>query len=224
MVERRALTPAQARAFYDRLGARQDVQSFYEDRALAALIRYSRFEEVDSVLEFGCGTGRFAARLLSKVLPPGARYLRMDISETMVRIARGRLKAEHAEVMLSDGSVRLPAGKGEFARFVSTYVLDLLGKRDIAALLDEAHRILAADGRLCIVSLTFGKGLLSGIISSVWNAVYSLSPQLVGGCRPLHLTEFVRDDGWRVAHREVVSSFGVSSEVLVALPFIKPLE
>ncbi len=39
---------------------------------------------------------------------------------------------------------RFGARSGAFERFASNYVLDLLA---------EAHRLLAADGRLCLVSL-----------------------------------------------------------------------
>lgn len=41
-------------------------------------------------------------------------------------------------------------------------------------------------------------------------------PELVGGCRPVELLDFVSSPDWRVEFRDVVSSFGLSSEVLVA--------
>ena len=53
-----------ARAFYDRFGKKQDCQSFYEDPALDELIAHASFEDARSVFEFGCGTGKFAARIL----------------------------------------------------------------------------------------------------------------------------------------------------------------
>jgi ubiquinone/menaquinone biosynthesis C-methylase UbiE len=49
-------------------------------------------------------------------------------------------------VELSDGSPRLPAGDGEYDRFVSTYVLDLLSAADTVDLLAEAHRVLRPGG------------------------------------------------------------------------------
>ena len=63
------LTHDEARRVYDRIGAGQDSQAFYEDRATRLLIRHGAFERARSVLEFGCGTGRFAARLLARHLP-----------------------------------------------------------------------------------------------------------------------------------------------------------
>jgi ubiquinone/menaquinone biosynthesis C-methylase UbiE len=80
----RTLTTAQAKAFYDRFGARQDAQSFYEDRAIDVLVVHGVFSTATSVFEFGCGTGRFAKRLLAQALPPEARYMGVDVSSAMV--------------------------------------------------------------------------------------------------------------------------------------------
>ncbi|RMD62955.1 class I SAM-dependent methyltransferase, partial [Candidatus Parcubacteria bacterium] len=49
------LSYQQAKAFYDRLGKKQDWQRFYEDVATAALLRNGEFDKASAVLEFGCG-------------------------------------------------------------------------------------------------------------------------------------------------------------------------
>ena len=85
------LDRGQVRAFYDRFGARQDAQAFYEDAALTELVLHADFEAAGRVYELGCGTGRFARRLLERHLPDGATYLGVDLSATMVELARGRL-------------------------------------------------------------------------------------------------------------------------------------
>ncbi len=214
----RTFTAAQAKAFYDRFGAKQDAQGFYEDRALASLMAHAAFDTANSVFEFGCGTGRFAERLLTEALPPDARYVGVDISSTMVRIARERLRrwSDRVEVRLSDGSTKLPVPDGSFDRFVSNYVLDLLSKDDISTVLAEAARILSEDGLLCLVSLTYGQGPFSRLVSSAWKQVHAFRPQLVGGCRPIRLLDFLPAKRWRLTCREVVSTFGISSEVVVA--------
>lgn len=45
-----------ARRFYDRFGAKQDGQGFYENAALNVLIQHGGFSDAQSVLEIGCGT------------------------------------------------------------------------------------------------------------------------------------------------------------------------
>ncbi len=216
--EERTLTVGEAKDFYDGFGARQDHQGFYEDRALATLVKHAGFESAKAVFEFGCGTGRFAESLMSGPLPDEARFLGLDVSETMVGLARERLRRwpERAEVMVSDGSTKLPVPDSGFDRFVSSYVFDLLSEEDIRGVFAEADRVLSRNGRLCLVSLTYGERLLPGLVSAVWKQVHRLRPQLVGGCRPVRLASYLPANRWRILHRETVVSFGISSEVLVA--------
>jgi ubiquinone/menaquinone biosynthesis C-methylase UbiE len=212
------LSTEQARRVYDRIGALQDTQAFYEDRAVESLVRHGRFETAERVLEFGCGTGRFAFRLLSHHLPEGARYRALDLSPTMVRLSRERLAAfgDRVEVVLTDGSPPTAEPAASRDRFVSNYVLDLLSEDAIAAVLREAHRILEPGGLLCLVGLSTGCGALSRSVSSLWSRVHALRPALLGGCRPLELAARVLPTQWHIHHHEKLSPFGVTSEVVVA--------
>ena len=85
------LTPKEAKAFYDRLGARQDWQGFYENPARRDLVAHAGFETAAAVFEFGCGTGRFAAQLLGDHLPGHCSYAAVDVSGPMVGLARRHL-------------------------------------------------------------------------------------------------------------------------------------
>lgn len=214
----RTFSPPEARAVYDRIGALQDTQRFYEDRALAVLVAHGRFDQARAVFELGCGTGRLAERLLARAAPPGCRYVGVDISATMVRLATARLGrwAPRAQVRPTDGALPLPEPDGSFDRFVSTYVLDLLSEGDIHAVLADAHRLLEPGGRLCVVSLTEGDRPLTRLVSRLWRAIHAASPKLLGGCRPIRLLDFLPASRWRLEHHEIVSAFGISSEVVVA--------
>ena len=138
------LSREQARRVYDRIGSRQDTQAFYEDHATEDLIRHAELGAAHRVLELGCGTGRFAFRLLSHHLPPDAHYRALDISPSMVRLAQERLApfGSRAEVVLTDGSPPRAEPAASRDRFLSTYVLDLLAEEDIVEVIGQAHRIL----------------------------------------------------------------------------------
>jgi len=207
-----------AKRFYDRFGAKQDKQGFYEDTALDALISNSTFSDARAVLEIGCGTGKFAKRLLSDNMSASARYIGIDISETMVALAKRRLKpwADRAEVHVSDGGVCFADFGVSFDRVIFTYVFDLLSVEDIAKALIAAHAVTRTGGLLCAAGLTRGTDALSRATSSVWAWAYCMKPSLVGGCRPLTLSDFVAEPHWRIVHREVVIGTTVPSEVLVA--------
>ena len=212
------LTRQEAQAFYDRFGAKQDQQGFYEDVATRDLIAHADFAGAHAVFEFGCGTGRFAAQLLGPILRQNATYVGCDVSTTMVGLARERLArfGERVRVVQSDGSMRLDAVDGTIDRFVSNYVLDLLSPDDIIDLISEVRRVLTPAGRLCLVSLAHGPTVLSGFVSWAWARLHRMRPSLVGGCRPINLREFLSDSQWDVAYRNVVVAFGIPSEVVVA--------
>src|SRR5579883_454011 len=203
-------TADDARRFYDRFGAKQDLQ-FYENRALQRLLALADFEHATSVFEFGCGTGRLAERLLRERLPQTARYVAVDISSTMMRLAEHRLSrwADRAVVRQSDGTAHQPEPDASVDRFVATYVLDLLPEPTIREVLREARRLLTDDGALCVIGLTEGRGLVSRVIAAAWKGLHSVSPRLVGGCRPLHVQDFLDRAVWQIGHAEVVSSWGV---------------
>ncbi len=214
------LSRDEAKAFYDRFGAKQDSQGFYEDRALEDLVGHADFDEAEMVYEFGCGTGRLAESLLEHHLPLTSSYRGVDISETMVALAQERTERfeNRAEIVLSDGAMQIDAPEDSIDRVVCTYVLDLLPEADIRKFLGESLRTLTEDGRLCVAGLTRGTTPISRLVSLVWSMVHWFRPALVGGCRPTRLIDYMDDSDWEIKHRRVVVCYGIPSEVIVATP------
>lgn len=213
----RTISRNEARRFYDKFGAKQDRQGFYEDEALNLLIKLGKFSDANSVFELGCGTGRLAARLLSNHIPASAHYVGVDISSTMARLAKDRLApfGDRCEVHSSDGEFEISRYGGPFDRVVSTYVLDLLSLSDIQMCLAGAHAAMVNGGLFCYAGLTRGTGLISRTTSALWTLIHRARPLLVGGCRPLMLADHIPKNQWRLIHREVVVSATIPSEVVI---------
>lgn len=203
---------------YDRIGRLQDWQAVYEGRAIREVIRLGSFDSAKSVFEFGCGTGAFAAKVLRTCLPPACRYVGIDVSPRMVRLATSRLKAwaGRTAIRLSDGSPRVHEPDGAFDRFVSNYVFDLLAPEYAAAIISEAHRVLSGSGKLCLVSPGCGTSGLSRIATILWERLWRLKPELVGGCRPVDLRSLLMPGQWSIDHHSRVVAFGITSEVVIA--------
>ncbi|HZC52132.1 MAG TPA: class I SAM-dependent methyltransferase [Mycobacterium sp.] len=214
-----ALTPPQAARVYDRIGRVQDWQAFYEDRAVADLLAHADLAHADSVLEFGCGTGRLGARML-ETLPPTASYLGVDVSARMVALTTARLRRwqSRARVQHVDGSLPLPVADAAADRVVSTYVFDLLEETYARAALDDLRRALAPGGLLCLASLTFGESPVERGLSAAWSALWRRAPRLLGGCRPIRLDALLDPADWHVRHRHLAHAFGLVSEVVTATP------
>lgn len=214
----RTLSREQARRVYDRIGSWQDSQAFYEDRAVAEVTRLANFGESGRALEFGCGTGRYAERLLSEFLPETGSYRGVDISPVMVELAKERLLpfAPRAVVELSEGEPPRAKDGELYDRFVSNYVLDLLSEADIRGVIDAAYAALEPGGLLCLTSLSEASSSPSRFILACWSLLRSIDPAVVGGCRPLSLLDYVGGPRWHVQAEERVVQFGVPSQVVVA--------
>ena len=212
-------TTDDARRFYDRFGRCQDWQRFYEAAAERELLARLDLRRARSILEFGCGTGRFAERILADHLSPDARYLGLDLSGTMATLSGARLAhfGERARARQTDGGVRFELPRASFDRVISLYVLDLLPEPVIREFLDEAHRLLTRDGLLGLVSLTRGRTRLSRLVERAWTAIHRRNPALVGGCRPIVLEPLVARR-YAILHRRIIVQRAVPSEVLVARP------
>jgi SAM-dependent methyltransferase len=214
----RVFAHAEARGFYSRLGSWLDTQAFYENLAVSCLLDRSRFDAARSVFEFGCGTGRVAARLLESALPQQSSYTAVDVSPVMVKLTLERLRpwAGRVDVRLTDGSPAFPDEAGSYDRFLSTYVLDLLSDEDTRRLLAEARRLLSGGGLLCVASLSCQATGVARMVAKLWARLHALSPSLVGGCRPVDLPGCLPTRDWRIECCETVTSFGIASDAVVA--------
>jgi ubiquinone/menaquinone biosynthesis C-methylase UbiE len=217
MNQPRGLTRSQVVEFYDRFGAKQDKQNYYEDVALADLLKHARFDVAHTVVEFSSGTGRFAEELLGKYLPIDATYWGCDVSTTMINLSQKGLSpfGHRAKLWKSTGETSLPLPSECADRFVSNYVLDILSFDEIHDVIREAKRVLKKDGLLCLTGLTNGKELFSRILTAFWKVIFKLNPKWVGGCRPIEVHSFLNAD-WEIEHYRVVVARGISSEVIVA--------
>lgn len=220
MSSQNTISRSEAKAFYNRVGRWQDTQTFYEAPACDALIAHGQFDEAHSLFEIGCGTGRLAERLLNNHCPSRTRYVGVDLSPTMVRIARDRLSSfgNRAEVRQTDRDFSYRHPPDSVDRVLATYVLDVLSGEDIQALLSEAGRLLGPEGRLCLAGLTWGNRPMGQLVSAAWDAIHGIRPTWVGGCRPLRMRPILSPAQWRIVYHDVVQAWGVPSEVLIARP------
>lgn len=208
----------QAQRYYDWIGAKLDTQSFYEAPPQRDLAAHLSLKTCRAVVEFGCGTARFAAEVLAGEMPQDATYLGFDISPTMVALSQGRLAkyGDRAKVQRSDGTPLMDVPSGAFDRFICCYVLELLPDEEIRAVLAEAHRVLEPGGLLGVTVLTHGPTVASGAVSAIWGGLHRLSPWIVGGCRPISLKPRIALNDWQIVYHNIATPLAVPSEVIVA--------
>lgn len=200
---------------YDRIGALQDTQAFYEDPALDVILRHSKFEDAKRVYEAGCGTGRVASRLLRDILSPQALYIGADVSERMVSLASNRTQQwrRNARIVQADVTQFDP---GIVDRVLSLFVVDLMDDASIKQFLRRAYDSLVHGGLLCVAGLAEGSSGMEQRVSQFWKILHSMAPAIVGGCRPKPVAPHLDPEHWRVVLVEHQSRCGVTSETVIA--------
>jgi ubiquinone/menaquinone biosynthesis C-methylase UbiE len=113
-----------------------------DDFRLGAILRHLGPIGGRTVLDLGCGKGRFAARLAER----GALVVGLDASGAMLRAAQGR------GLPVALGSVRrLPIRSRSIDQVLLVEVLEHVAPVDLPEVLAEAFRVLRPRGRLVIV-------------------------------------------------------------------------
>ena len=181
--------PGQAGGVYDRIGWLQDTQLVFEAPALARLTADGRLSEAHYPVEIGCGTGRFARDLLTKVCGPQCRYVGLDVSPRMCRIATARLSrwSARARVMQVDGTLPLPLPAAGADRVAAAFVVDLLPTEYARQLLADTQRVPRARGS--VVPGEPCPGLDEGQSRFLLGVEHPrrTRARLLGGCRPVVL-------------------------------------
>jgi ubiquinone/menaquinone biosynthesis C-methylase UbiE len=185
-----------------------------ESRATARALEAANFGPGDSVLEVAVGTGLLFPRLVR--LDGLRRCIGIEPAEAMLRRARRRLGPQlNEQTALCQADAReIPFPHETFDVIVNCYMLDLLSETDIRKVLREFRRILKPGGRLVLLVMARQSWLVQGI----WMLLYSLSPALVGGCRPVPLPGFLTTEGWLIQRSEQISQDGFRSQLILARP------
>lgn len=154
------------------------------------------------VLEAGFGTGNTVVELARKVGNTGEVYA-LDVSQKMTNRTHGRLHrcnlSDRVDLILGDGR-NTPFCDAIFDLVFSSYMLDLIDSAVIPRVLLEFKRILKPTGRLVLVGLSKGSKWCDDMRLYEW--LYSRSPSLLGGCRPVLLAPYLQELGFKNVERE----------------------
>ena len=119
-------------------------------RVYDRLVRHSRVGPGERVLDLGTGTAYLARRMAAAVGPNG-QVTGIDPSATMVRFAQ---RGAPANAVFRVGRAQeLPFDDASFDLVVSCLAFHHIAPDDRPRALAEAHRVLAADGRLMLADL-----------------------------------------------------------------------
>jgi ubiquinone/menaquinone biosynthesis C-methylase UbiE len=184
----------------------------FESRAARRAYEAASLAGGERVLEVAVGGGEFFAGLAKT---PGPRQcVGIDLSRPMLARTHRRMQAAGIGRcnLCRASAISLPFGDEAFDILFNLYMIDLLLEEDVPDVLREFARVLRPGGRLILLSMA----RQVHFVNAIWTWLYRRSPVLVGGCRPVLVTEMLEQNGWTISLCEKISQCGFRSEMIVA--------
>jgi ubiquinone/menaquinone biosynthesis C-methylase UbiE len=205
----------EARKSYDAMSRWYDFLAGDSERKYRNLgLQYLNIQAGENVLEIGFGTGQAVIQLAQSVGETG-RVSGVDISEGMKKVAAARVdRAGLVErVVLQRGdATTLNFGDRSFNAIFMCFTLELFDTPEIPVVLDECNRVLAPEGRLCVVAMSVrGK---PNIITSLYNWAHRVMPRFVD-CRPISVRDALSVAGFMIAKETVSTMWGLPVEIIL---------
>lgn len=166
----------------------------------------------ERILEVAVGTGLTFKEILT-ANPDGQTY-GIDLTDAMLEQAheKARKTGLHNYSLKVGDAYALDFPDHHFDLLVNNYMFDLLPEGDFEHVLQEFRRVLKPTGRLVLINMTKGEHFYE----KIWDRVYQLSPDMMGGCRGVHLLPVMQSMGFGNLHREMLSQMTFPSEIITA--------
>lgn len=208
---------AQARASYDKMSRSYDLfAGAFEKRLRNLALERLGIAMGEAVLEIGFGTGHCLEQIAEAVGETG-RVCGVDLSAGMVEVSRRRLARAGLmdRVALHCGDAAdLPYADEAFDAVFMSFTLELFDTPEIPIVLSEIKRVLKPDGRLGVVSLSREDGISPMLRIYEW--LHQRLPQYID-CRPIYVEQALQEAGFRIAHSEKESLWGLPARIAVGV-------
>lgn len=198
---------------YDKIAPLYDVWGIMaESRARNRALSLAQIKDGQAILEVAVGTGLAFSEIVKK--NPNGTNTGVDLSPGMLEKAQKRVsRLSAANYSLGTGTAfDLRVEDESVDTLVNSYMFDLIPFDDMDRIIKEFRRVLKKEGKLILVNMTQGEGWGS----KVYDLIYAMSPELMGGCRGVSLSEKLQANGFKVESREYIQQLLFPSEVILA--------
>jgi demethylmenaquinone methyltransferase/2-methoxy-6-polyprenyl-1,4-benzoquinol methylase len=205
-----------AKKYYDRISVAYDwIGGIFERTPAEKALNILKINDGEIVLEIGFGTGHCLRQIALSVGKTGKTY-GIDISDGMLQVTKRRLQnhglIDMVELHRGD-ALKLPFINETFDVVFMSFTLELFDTPEIPQLLNEVRRVLKAEGRLGITSLSRIKG--NSVALRVYEWVHKKFPKYID-CRPIYLEQLLHRAGYVIQIKEVHNLFVLPLEIVVA--------
>jgi len=209
---------AEARNYYNSISTYYDALAASSERKYVNIgLEMLAVQEGEHVLEIGFGTGQALMQIAQSTGKSGHVY-GVDISEGMAQISREKLSdhgiSKRVSLVLGDASM-LPFSTGSVEAIFISFTLELFHTMDIAHVLEECHRALKSQGRICIVSLAKDEPL--NIFGRLYEWLHNKFPRVLD-CRPIPVRALLHQSGFNIREYRKEAMWGLPVSMTLAAP------
>lgn len=169
-----------------------------QDNKMDWVIR--QFNNTDTTLEIGCGTGIYSALIANNV----KRLVATDMSNEMLALARTKLN-QYANVEIRrEDCYAISYKDNTFDSILLANLIHIV--TDPLSVLKESRRVLKKNGRIIVISYTFyGLSLIQKIIAILhYMKNFGLPPSSAKTLSPEDLTKSLEDAGFSVKESKLM--------------------
>jgi ubiquinone/menaquinone biosynthesis C-methylase UbiE len=204
-----------ARASYDKLSRWYDMLAGSELRLTLAGVKALKPSAGERILEIGYGTGH-AMVALAQAVGSSGRIFGMDISDGMRRVAEWRIQRSglSSRIQLSTGDAASSHfASGSMDAVFMCFTLELFDTPEIPLVLKECRRLLASEGRICVVSMA--KPVRADWILKAYEWMHLHFPK-VADCRPIFVNASLKSAGFHVVSCTRWKNWGLPVDICLA--------
>ncbi|HMZ58359.1 MAG TPA: class I SAM-dependent methyltransferase [Leptospiraceae bacterium] len=177
-----------------------------------------RIEPSDRILEVAVGPGFSLVELLKRSGGEN-NVFGVDMSAGMLDLARKRVSAagfSNVDLRQADAG-NLPFEENKFDILYNAYMLDLIPLKGFLPILTEFKRVLKPGGKLVLLNMSKETEEETSFREKIYQFMPKmLSLYLMGGCRPVLMSDTVRKAGFRNIEREFLKG-NMPSEIVLAV-------
>lgn len=213
-------TKVQAKESYDKISRFYDYfAGVFEKKYRNMTLERLDIKRGQTVLEIGFGTGHCLKQMAESVGEEGRVY-GIDISSGMLEVSKRRLEEagllDRVKLYCGD-ALKMPYEDNKFDAVFMSFTLELFDTPEIPKVLDKIERVLKANGRLGVVSMSKEDG--DSILLRMYEWIHKKFPKYAD-CRPIYIEQSIKDAGFEIEYKEKVKLFGLPGEIVIGvIPF-----
>lgn len=213
-------TKVQAKESYDKISRFYDYfAGVFEKKYRNITLERLDIKRGETVLEIGFGTGHCLKQMAESVGEEGKVY-GIDISSGMLEVSKRRLEEagllDRVKLYCGD-ALKMPYEDNKFDAVFMSFTLELFDTPEIPKVLDKIERVLKANGRLGVVSMSKEDG--DSILLRMYEWTHKKFPKYAD-CRPIYIEQSIKDAGFEIEYKEKVKLFGLPGEIVIGvIPF-----